>query len=686
MTDDHDEHSSAPTNRLGNESSAYLLQHSRNPVDWYPWGDEALERAREEDRPLLISIGYSSCHWCHVMERESFEDPEIAALMNELFVCIKVDREERPDVDQIYMDTVVRLNGQGGWPLNVFCLPDGSPFYGGTYYPEKPRHGMPSFRQVLTSVAEAYRERRDQVVDAAGQIVASLEPPQLEAAQAAPGAADVVEAAQLIMRSADEKRGGFGDGPKFPTPTNLELLIAAMDFMPADAAQQVGRQLALTCREMARRGLYDHLAGGFHRYCVDGDWTIPHFEKMLYDQGLLLRVYTEVCRRSGDEAEFAWPIHETALFLRREMTSPEGGLYASQDADADGVEGAFQVWTPQQVEEVLGKDAKAFCKAYGVDRRGNFEHGTTHLIDHARGQREDFADERAALLAMRSRRVAPATDRKRVASWNGYAISGLARAGSVLGDAEILSDATHAMDFVLDEMVDASGRLHRVFNQGRASVPAFLDDHAALLDACLDLYRAGAGETYLTAAIHFAEEIGERFFDAETGELFFTPVDGEPLVHRPRTDHDGATPSAAGLAVVGWVRLAGLSGFAPIRERADKAIDQQAPLIARSPHALPTLMRAVAIRSRGLSVALIVGDPAARETAALAERARRVLLPDDAVVVVRPGEPAPSGVDRAWLEGRADKDGVPTAYVCRGRACTLPATHPDELEAGLAGL
>jgi uncharacterized protein YyaL (SSP411 family) len=321
-----------------------------------------------------------------------------------------------------------------------------------------------------------------------------------------------------------------------------------------------------------------------------------------------------------------------------------------------------------------------------VDAAGNFEQGTTHLIDHARQAREDFAHERGALLAVRDTRVAPETDRKRVASWNGYTISGLARAGSLLGDAGILADAVTAMDFVLDEMVDESGRLQRVFNRGVAHVPAFLDDHAALLDACLDLHRAGAGDTYLTAAIHFAEEIGDRFFDEQSGELFFTPVDGEPLVHRPRTDHDGATPSAAGLAVVGLVRLAGLSGFAAVRERADRVIRQQAPMIERSPHALPTLMRAIAIRSRGLSVAVIVGEAESAETVALARCARRILLPDDAVVVVGPGESAPSGVSAEWLEGRGARDGAPTAYVCRGTACTLPATTPEELETGLAGI
>ena len=611
------------------------------------------------------------------MERESFENQATAEFMNANFICIKVDREERPDVDQIYMDAVVRLNqGQGGWPLTAFCLPDGGPFFGGTYYPDEPRHGMPSFRQVLEALADAYANRRGEVEDAARQVVASLQI-DLGAASGKPVASEAAKrACELLMRGADHDHGGFGSGPKFPTPTNLEFLLAAIDLLPADEARPVALHLTKTAREMARRGLFDHLGGGFHRYCVDRAWTIPHFEKMLYDQGLLLRFYAEVLRRGGEAEELAWPIRETVDYLRREMTSPEGGFYASQDADAEGREGAFQVWTPTEIGAVLGEAADEFCQAYGVDEEGNFEEGSTHLIDQKRAGRELFADERAQLLIARQKRVAPETDKKRVAAWNGYAISGLVRAGDALADPTMLTDATTAMDFVLDEMVDPSGRLHRIFNRGVSSVPAFLDDHAALLDACLDLFRAGAGERFLAAALHFGQEIGDRFIDEDRGAVFFTANDGEKLVHRPQSDHDGATPAAAGLAAVGLIRLAHLAQLPPIAQQAEMIIMTHAPLIERSPHALPTLLRAMTLAERSVSVAVIRGDEDDPQTLALAARARRVLLPDDGVVVLAPGAPRPVGVGADWLRGREGRAGQATAWICQGTRCSLPITDP----------
>ncbi|MEE3327068.1 MAG: thioredoxin domain-containing protein [Myxococcota bacterium] len=670
-----------PTNRLASEVSAYLLQHSHNPVDWYPWGPEALDRARQEDRPLLISIGYSACHWCHVMEGESFEDESTAERMNAHFVNIKVDREERPDVDQIYMDAVVRLNdGQGGWPLTVFCTPDGEPFFGGTYYPPEPRHGMPSFTQILEAIHDAWTNRRDEINQAAGRILETIQAPTAPGPGMPVEMANLSQASALLMEQADTEHGGFGQGPKFPTPTNLEFQLAMLDLLPAEQADPIARHLLLTAEEMARRGLYDHLGGGFHRYCVDGTWTIPHFEKMLYDQGLLLRFYAELMRRGSPPEDLAWTLRETVDYLRREMTSPEGGFYASQDADADGVEGSYQVWTPEQVRSVLGEKADAFCQAYGVTSTGNFESGQTHLTDLARESRAQFQDERDALLAARNHRVPPETDRKRVAAWNGYTISGLVRASEALNDPRVLVDAVAAMDFVLDEMVDDSGRLHRVFNAGRASVPAFLDDYAALLDASLDLFRAGAGERFLTTALHFAQVIGDRFYDAESGRIYYTAVDGEKLVYRPQTDHDGATPAAAGLAAVGLLRLGQLAGLQVIERQADAIIDGQSDWVSRAPHALPTLMRAAALRLRGISVAVIIGDPEADTTQALAHRARRILLPDDAVVSLAPGQARPVGIAESWLQGREPEAGRPTAWVCRGRSCSLPATSPEELE------
>jgi hypothetical protein len=669
-----------PPNRLAHETSAYLRQHMHNPVDWHPWGEEALAAARDSGRPLLVSIGYSACHWCHVMERESFEDPETAALMNELFVCVKVDREERPDVDQLYMDTVVRLHGHGGWPLTVFCAPDGRPFYGGTYFPPEPRHGLPSFRQLLAAVHKAWREQRAQVDDTSRQILAALAERPRGMATAPPGAASALAAARALWQNADAEHGGFGGGPKFPTPVNLELLLTAAELLPEGESRAVLDFLAFSCGEMARRGLWDHLGGGFHRYCVDGHWGVPHFEKMLYDQGQLLRVYTDLWRRRGGrEPDLVWPVLETAAWLRREMTGPEGGFYASQDADSEGHEGLFYVWTPAEVETVLGPErSAAFCRAYAVTPEGNFE-GRSVLWDVARGPRGDFAAERAVLFAARAKRVAPATDTKRVLGWNALAISGLAYAGSVLDEPALVADAREAVDFVIRRMRAPDGRWWRVFAEGRAKVPAFLDDLAAWLVACLDLQRATGDPALPALALGVAEEIRARFFDAAENDLFLTPSDGERLAQRPRSDHDGATPHSTGLAVLGLLRAAALSGREELRATAERVLRTHAFALERAPAAFPTLARAALFAERGLAGAVVVGAPGDPRTRALALRARRLLAPEELVLVAAPGEPAPEGVDASWLAGRGPLAGAPAAYVCRGTVCSLPVTEPDAL-------
>jgi uncharacterized protein YyaL (SSP411 family) len=710
-----------PTNRLSEEPSAYLRQHMHNPVDWYPWGREALDLAAAEDKPLFVSIGYSACHWCHVMEHESFEDPATAALMNELFVCIKVDREERPDLDQIYMDAVTRIVGQGGWPLSVFCKPGGEPFYGGTYFPPEPRHGMPAFRQLLAGVADAYANRRDEVEVSAGQIIRALEPSIADGVGEPPGAKIVAEAARGLLRAADRVHGGFGTAPKFPTPAYLDLLLAAVDVLPADEAKDALSHVAFSCREMARGGVYDHIGGGFHRYAVDAHWGVPHFEKMLYDQGQLLRVYAETWRRSGrcDEA-LIWPIRETVDFLRREMSAPDGGFYASLDADSEGEEGKFYVWNFDEIARVLGEErAAAFDAAYGVTAAGNFEGAATVLRETTGDVRSRFAEEREALRRARNKRIAPGTDRKRLAAWNGMLISGLARAGSLLEDDGMLNDAVAAADFVLEKLIDDDGRLLRTYDLGRARVPAFLDDLAGMLEACLDLQRAGAGERFFAAALRFADDIATRFFDEEASDLFLTPSDGEPLVVRPRSDHDGATPHSTGLAAMGLLRAASIAGRSDLRSLANRVLRTHASRLERSPEALPTLARAALTAERGLSVAVIVGNSEDAATRALAARARAALRPEDAVLVVQPefnvkpsgfnvkpsgfnvkpselsikpsefsanpsesgakSGASPIGVDPHWISGRQLVNGRPAAYVCRGVECSLPALSPDEL-------
>jgi uncharacterized protein YyaL (SSP411 family) len=665
-------------NRLADETSAYLRQHMYNPVDWYPWGPEALERAQRENRPLLVSIGYSACHWCHVMEHESFEDEETAALMNERFVCIKVDREERPDVDQIYMDTVTGLTGHGGWPLTVFCTPDGRPFYGGTYYPPEPRQGMPSFRQLLLGIDEAVRERPDEVEQSAAQILAHLAKRPAGTAES-PGAETLAQSAMRMLQRADPQHGGFGGAPKFPTPTTLDLLLAAIDTLPAHKAQEALDHVALTAHRMARGGLYDHVGGGFHRYTVDGHWCIPHFEKMLYDEGQLLRSYAETWRRSGGTApDLEWPVRETIAFLEREMAAPDGGWFASQDADSEGEEGKFYVWTPPQIAELLGEErAEPFCAAYSITERGNFEHGTTHLYDVGGHPREQFAEERSALYTKRAERIAPGTDEKRVTSWNALTVSGLARAGSVFEEPAWIARAAEVADFLLGTLRDANGALLRIFNAGRAHTTGFLDDHATLLEACLDLYRAGAGIRFLDAARGLGGEITKRFFDAEERDLFLTPSDGERLAHRPRSDHDGAMPHSPGLATHGLLRLAALvEDGAAFRDVADVVLESHAFVLSRAPEAFPTLARAAAIAERGIGVAVVVGEDTS-DTHVLAARARAVLAPEDGVIVT--AGPCPPGIDPSWLLGREAQGGRATAYVCRGHTCSLPITDPAAL-------
>jgi len=672
-------------NRLANETSAYLRQHMHNPVHWFAWGEEARAEAARRDVPLLVSIGYSACHWCHVMERESFEDPVTAELMNRLFVNVKVDREERPDVDRIYMDFLIRTAGHGGWPLTAFCTPDGRPFYAGTYFPPERRHGLPAFREVLEMIADAWRTRRDEIERNAAEAVVLLARRPAGVASGPPGADSLVRAANALLASADLEHGGFGGAPKFPTPSALDALLAAVDVLPADTAQAALAHVAHTCREMARRGLFDHLGGGFHRYCVDATWTIPHFEKMLYDQGQLLRVYAEAWRRTGGtDEDLVWPIVETVAWLRREMAAPDGGWFASQDADSEGEEGRYYVWTPAQLAEVLGPErAAAFAAAYDVTEAGNFEHGTTHLVDVARAPRARFAAEREALRAARARRVPPGTDRKRVASWNAWTVSGLARAGSLLGDDALLRDAVAGAEFVLSRMRDERGRLLHVYDEGRARVLGFLEDVAAMLEATLDLYRASGEPRWLAEALALAEDVATRFWDPVEDELFLTPADGERLVHRPRAEPDGATPHAAGAAALGLLRAAALAGRRDWERIVERLLRANAYPIERVPQGYPTLARVAALAERGPSVAVVVGDPDDAATRALAARARRVLAPEDAVVVAAPGAPPPPGLDPSWLAGREPAGGRATAWVCRGTSCSLPVSDPDALAAAL---
>jgi uncharacterized protein YyaL (SSP411 family) len=664
-------------NRLAAESSLYLRQHGDNPVDWYPWGDEAWERARDLDRPVLVSIGYSSCHWCHVMERECFEDPDVARLMNQHLVCIKVDREERPDVDQIHMEAVVRLTGQGGWPLNMFCTPDGRPFHGGTYFPPERRYGRPSWPEVVVAVARAYREQRDEVEDMAGRLLEALRAPLDTGPGGSPRRATLAALCRKLQQRADTRFGGFGEAPKFPTPTNLEAVIAARHMGLSDGG--AFEQLLFTLRAMARGGIFDQLGGGFHRYSTDARWLVPHFEKMLYDNGQLLRVYAGALRLTGDP-ELRAPIAETVGWLEREMLGPHGELWASQDADSEGEEGRFFVWSPAEIEAVLGPEATpAFLAAYGVTAEGNFEQsGRSVLALAPDAERAAFAEARARLLAARDARVPPGTDRKAIAAWLGYAIGGLAAAGSACDEPSWIALARRVADFALTRLSRKGAELLRIWDGERARIPAFLDDHAALLVGLLDLHRASGEPACIEAALHLAEAIRDGFWDPAARDLFFARRADAGLALRPGSDSDGATPAAAGLAVLGLVRLASLCGRADLEQIARAVIETHAALASQVPLHLPTLVRAAALADFGSGVGVVIGAPDDPRSEALARRARALLGPDDAVVIAPPGSPPP-WLAREWLEGRSALDGVPTAYLCRGTSCSLPARTADEL-------
>jgi len=675
-----------PDNRLHGESSVYLRQHAENPVAWWPWGAEPFAEAKRRRCPVLVSVGYASCHWCHVMERECFEDDQIAELMNRELVCIKVDREERPDVDQIYMDALMRLTGRGGWPLNVFCLPDGRPFFGGTYFPPDRSPKRPSWPDVIQAIARICREQPDRVQEQAGQVLGVLESwPELEPVDRHQRG-DLVALCEHAMREADVQHGGFGPAPKFPMPPRLEALLAASapGIQRSDAAivADTFAHVCFTLVCMARGGVYDQLGGGFHRYSTDPHWAVPHFEKMLYDNGQLLRVYAEAYRQSRDPA-LEWPVAETIDYLEREMCGPSTGFYASQDADSEGEEGRYYVWDPAQVAQVLDPPAaERFADAFGVTARGNFEgSGKSVLQQLTTEARDSFRESIAKLRDARSERVAPVTDRKCIAAWNGYAIAGIATAAATWQRADWLELAEQIADFVWTRMGEQQGELMRVWTPDATSeaarIPAFLDDYAALLTARLDLHRASGAERHVKAALRLAERICELFYSPERRDLFYVRDGDASLIYRPRTDSDGAMPSASGLAVVGLIRVGHLSGRRVLLEVARAVLERHAPLMQRSPTALPSLLRADALDAGHFGLGLIIGDRSDPRTRELADRARELLSCDEAVVVVEPGE-RPDWLDPAWLEGRSSVE-VPTAFVCRGNSCSAPATCAAEL-------
>jgi uncharacterized protein YyaL (SSP411 family) len=677
------------TNRLAGETSPYLLQHAHNPVDWYPWGPEALTRAKLLDRPIFLSIGYAACHWCHVMERESFEDEGTAAFLNSRFIAIKVDREERPDLDQVYMGAVQAMTGGGGWPMSVFLTPEGRPFYGGTYFPNRPSHGLPSFQQVLQGIDQAWREQRGELEEAGQRLVGQLAAQAANTAGPAPGPDLLDTAVALLERSFDAANGGWGGAPKFPQPMTIEFLLrraAAGDRRALPLARR-------TLDRMADGGIRDQLGGGFHRYATDAIWLVPHFEQMLYDNAQLARVYLHAWALTGEQ-RYADVATGTLTYILRELTTDGGAFAASQDADTDGVEGATFTWRADEIREALGDDAPLFATAYGVTDQGNWE-GVTILarlrptedlaklyaIPAAEVERR-LAEIRTRLLLRRRQRPQPARDDKALAAWNGLAIGALADGARLLAAAgfdglaeRYLTAARRAAGAILDGLLGVDGRLGRSWKDGRASGQGVLEDYADLADGLLALYEATFDERWFATARALADAILDRFADP-AGGFFDTATDHERLVTRPKDIQDNATPSGGAMATTVLLRLAALTGESRYREAAERALATTTPYTVRYPTAFAQWLQATDFALAPVAEVAIVGDlddPATRE---LLEIAAGGYAPNR-VVAASPltGEPSavPLLAERTRLQGR------PTAYVCRQLACRLPVTDPDAL-------
>ncbi|HSZ12695.1 MAG TPA: thioredoxin domain-containing protein [Solirubrobacteraceae bacterium] len=599
-------------NALAQETSPYLRQHAENPVDWLPWGPEALARARAEDRPLLVSIGYSACHWCHVMERESFEDPATARLMNESFVCVKVDREERPDVDALYMEAVQSMTGHGGWPLNVFLTPEQLPFYGGTYFPPDARHGMPAWTQVLQAIAESWEHNREEIRGGGERLRGRLS----GGARLSPSGEPLHErkldeAISTLADSFDARNGGFGAAPKFPQAPVLELLLL----------RDSGRTMALTTlHAMAGGGIHDQLGGGFARYSVDASWTVPHFEKMLYDNALLARAYLHGWQRSQD-ARLREVCVDTLEWALREMRGPEGGFYSALDADSEGVEGRFYVWSVAELRDNLGEDADEAIAWLGATEQGNFQDphhpqpGLNVLTDRGNAPAPDEETReriRARLLEAREQRTRPALDDKRLTSWNALTICALADAGAALGEQRYLDAAIGCAEFLQTQMRDPRGRLLRTYNHGHAKIDAYLEDHAFLLEALIALFQATCEERWFHQAVALADEMIQRFADPEMGGFFSTASDGEPLVARRKDLEDSPIPSGSSSAAVGLLRLAQLSGSHEYERQALGALALVAEIAPRHPSAFGHMLQALhwhIAPARPIACAVPTGSP-----------------------------------------------------------------------------
>ena len=675
-------------NRLIHEKSPYLQQHAYNPVDWYPWGQEAFEKAKREDKPLFLSVGYSTCHWCHVMEQESFESPEVAERLRETVVSVKVDREERPDVDSLYMTAVQAMTGQGGWPMTVFMTPDGKPFFAGTYFPPVDAHGRPSFKRLIGLIENAWKTKRDEIERSGTEILAAIQEDQGTHGPGTLSVSMVAQAVDSFKRQFDPRHGGFGRAPKFPRPMIFSLLLRqAVRRDDREALEMVDKTLTA----MTRGGIYDQLGGGFARYSVDPSWLVPHFEKMLYDNALLARSYIEAYQVTGNP-EHERIARETLDYVLRDMTHPEGGFYSAEDADSEGREGAFYIWTPEQFTEVLGPDAPFAMRAYGVTPEGNFEHeGETVL--HVGATPEVLALEfnlslaevgdrlksvRQRLFEARAKRIRPGLDDKVLTSWNGLMIGTMAYAARALSEPRYREAAERAARFVLDRMKTPDALLRR-WRDGEAKIDAYLDDYAFFSGGLLDLYEATFDPVWVKEARGFMAEAIARFWDDENGGFFFSSPDQDPyLKARTKDTTDNAIPSGNSAAAEVLLRLASLTWEENFRSKAEATLSTFAFALAKFPAAYPAMLATLDDFMAGNREVVVAGPTESAETQALLRVAMLRYLPGVAIAHTE-GD----GAGLAVLEGRKPLDGKPAAYVCQRFTCQRPVTTPLDLKKAL---
>ncbi len=677
------------TNRLVDESSPYLQQHAHNPVDWYPWSKAAFERAKKEDKPIFLSIGYSTCHWCHVMERESFENEKIAKILNKHFICIKVDREQRPDIDQIYMNAVVIMTGSGGWPLSVFLTPDGKPFFGGTYFPPNDSFGRPGFERLLVTIADAWKNKRQELVDSAGNLSELMKDPTGSGEKIKLSPQMLAATFKCFQNSFDATEGGFGFAPKFPQPTNLSMLLG---YWYRTGDKQSLLMVEKTLDAMVSGGIYDHIGGGFHRYATDNRWVIPHFEKMLYDQALLSKVYLQAYQITENK-KYAEISKEIFDYVLRDMTDTKGGFYSAEDADSEGVEGTFYIWTPKQIAAILDKDhSKLFNVYYGVTDKGNFEHGQTILTVSASVEQLEkefgkspneikkiLADARTKIFNERQKRVRPHRDDKVITAWNGLMISSLAYGGVVLNEEKYITAAKRSAEFVLSTLYK-DNRLMRYYRNGKVVEKAFLDDYAFMIMGLLDLYEATFDAKWLFEAKKLSEEMIKLFADEKKGGFFLTGIDGEKLIARSKPSYDGAVPSGNSVAALVLLKLGRMTMDQRFVEQGTRAIEAFSPQLERSPASSTAMLIALNFWFGPTQEIVVAGNADTTDTKQMLKLLGDKFLPNALILLHESGNKG-LAIEKIvpFVKNQVSINDKTTVYVCENYVCKRPINTTQQL-------